>query len=236
MSTQNNFSSYLKTLLDLYNKKPADLAKGLRVSGSYLTEIFRGRSKPFTMDRCEQAAVYLGLKADEKKKLISLALMERSPEEFRSILKRSFGQKQEIIQLSEDSQDYAKVPILGKCPASPKVWVADEIESWHYFPKQLVKGRRLYLLRAHGDSMNRAGIDDQDLVIVDAGKHPVNGNIVVVCIDHEYTMKRFYKSGDSVTLMPDSLNQHHSPITFDLDTCEMSLRGVVEAVHYKKLR
>lgn len=236
MATSETFSSFLKTLLDQYNVKPSELAKGIGVTKSYLTELYKGRTKPFTMERCEQAAEFLMLKSEDKKKLIRLALIERSDKDVRSIVRKSLNTKSDVIPLSEDPQDYAKIPILGKCPASAKAWVADEVEAWHPFPKQLVRGRRLYLLRAHGDSMNRAGIDDKDLVIVDADAPAMNGRIVVICIDNEYTIKRFHKSGNVVTLSPDSNNPDHSPMTFSVDECDMNLRGVVEAVHYKKLR
>jgi SOS-response transcriptional repressor LexA len=84
--------------------------------------------------------------------------------------------------------------------------------------------------------MNKAGIDDGDLVIVDADAHPSNGQIVIIYIDHEYTMKRFYKNDEQITLMPDSQNPKHTPMMFDTKKCEIILRGVVEAVHWKKIK
>lgn len=228
------FAQSLKAAVEKSGITQTELAKKLAVSRNYLSAILAGREKPPTIDRCEQIFEVLNLTKKESEALIKMAMIERSSKEMRPILERSFSGS--VIPLTEDIKDYAKIPLLGKCPASAKAWVSDEVEGWHYFPKQLVRGRRLYLLKAHGDSMNRAGIDNGDLVIVDADAHPANGRIVVVCIDHEYTIKRFHRSGTSVTLSPDSYNQEHSPTIFDIDDYEIHLRGVVEAIHYKKLK
>lgn len=130
---------------------------------------------------------------------------------------------------------YVRLPLLGTCPASQKSVVQDEVERWIEFPKELVRGRRLYLLRVRGDSMNRAGIDDADIVIVDADKEPVNGSIVVARIDSESTLKRFYRSEDRITLTPDSTNPKHQPETFTKKN-EVMLRGVVDFIWMKKVK
>ena len=50
--------------------------------------------------------------------------------------------------------------------------------------------------------MSEAGILPGDMVIVDKGQSPKNGDIVIAEVDGEWTMKYLDKSGDSVTLMP----------------------------------
>lgn len=133
--------------------------------------------------------------------------------------------------VSTDPKDYDHVPLLGNCPASKKAWHLDEVEAYHPILKSVTRGRRIYLLRAAGDSMDQAGIKDQDLMVVDADSQAANGSIVVVCVDHEYTVKRFYKTGDKVTLIPNSSNPKHQPMEFDATTCDIRLRGVVLGVH-----
>ena len=51
-----------------------------------------------------------------------------------------------------------------------------------------------YILRVKGDSMEDAGIYEGDMVIVERGKKPKNGDIVIAEIDGEYTMK-YYRTG-----------------------------------------
>lgn len=130
---------------------------------------------------------------------------------------------------------YVRLPLLGTCPASEKSVVQDEVERWIEFPKDLVRGRRLYLLRVRGDSMNRAGIEDGDVVIVEADKEPANGQIVVARVDSESTIKRFYRSDDRITLTPDSTNPRQQPMVFTKKN-EVMLRGCVEAVWMKRVK
>ena len=57
-----------------------------------------------------------------------------------------------------------------------------------------------FVLRAKGDSMIGARINDGDLVFVRKQDTVENGEIAVVAIDDEATLKRFYKYGDLIVL------------------------------------
>lgn len=46
------------------------------------------------------------------------------------------------------------------------------------------------LVRAKGDSMQGAHILDGDLLVVDRGRSPQSGNIVIAALDGEFTVKR----------------------------------------------
>ena len=50
----------------------------------------------------------------------------------------------------------------------------------------------VYALRAKGNSMVKAGIFENDILIVDKALRPENGQIVVACIDGQFTLKRIY--------------------------------------------
>lgn len=67
-----------------------------------------------------------------------------------------------------------------------------------------------YLLRVKGNSMFDAGIYDGDMVIVEKGKEPRVGDIVVASIDGEYTMKYFRKRNGRVCL--ESGNKNYPPL------------------------
>lgn len=47
-----------------------------------------------------------------------------------------------------------------------------------------------FVLRVYGDSMEGAGIYDQDEIIVDRSIKPQTGNVVVASLDGEFTVKR----------------------------------------------
>lgn len=57
-----------------------------------------------------------------------------------------------------------------------------------------------FVLIAHGDSMINARIHDGDVVFVRKQEEVENGEIAVVAIDDEATLKRFYKYADMIVL------------------------------------
>jgi DNA polymerase V len=48
-----------------------------------------------------------------------------------------------------------------------------------------------FFVRAEGDSMRDAGIEEGDLLVVDRSLTPVSGDVVIACVDGEMTVKRF---------------------------------------------
>jgi repressor LexA len=67
-----------------------------------------------------------------------------------------------------------------------------------------------YILQVKGDSMRDAGILEGDYVVVSAGDHADNGEIVVALIEDEATVKRFYREKDRIRLQP--ANKAYKPI------------------------
>lgn len=82
-----------------------------------------------------------------------------------------------------------------------------------------------YMLTVSGDSMIDAGIMPGDMVIVERGRQPKPGEIVVAEVDHEWTMKYFLKRGDEVILRP--ANKKYSDIR---PRDELNVAGVVTSV------
>jgi DNA polymerase V len=46
-----------------------------------------------------------------------------------------------------------------------------------------------YFVRVSGDSMSGAGISDGDLLVVDRSLRPADGDIIVACVDGDFTVK-----------------------------------------------
>ncbi|MDX9868997.1 MAG: LexA family transcriptional regulator, partial [Kiritimatiellia bacterium] len=59
-----------------------------------------------------------------------------------------------------------------------------------------------FMLRVEGDSMVDAGILPGDTVLVERGRAPRNGDIVIACVDAAWTMKYFFKDSNGVRLEP----------------------------------
>ena len=88
-------------------------------------------------------------------------------------------------------------------------------------------GRKYFLLRARGDSMDKAGIRDGDMVLVRQQPTADQRDRVVALIDQEATIKEYQRAKGMVVLRPRSSNPRHQPI---LLTKDFRVQGVVEAV------
>jgi repressor LexA len=82
-----------------------------------------------------------------------------------------------------------------------------------------------FMLKVSGSSMIDAGIRPGDMVILERGREPKNGDIVVAEIDKEWTIKFYEKRDGAVTLRP--ANRAYKPIA---PREELRVAGVVTAV------
>jgi repressor LexA len=82
-----------------------------------------------------------------------------------------------------------------------------------------------FLLKVTGDSMIGEGIREGDMVIVEKGREPKNGDIVIAEVDGEWTMKYFIRKGKTIVL--EAANPKYPPIK---PRSELRLGGVVTAV------
>lgn len=73
-----------------------------------------------------------------------------------------------------------------------------------------------YYIRARGDSMIGAGIEDGDVLVVDRAITAANGDIIIAALDGEFTVKRLELKENSVRLLPE--NPAYSPISITEDT------------------
>jgi len=125
-------------------------------------------------------------------------------------------------------KEFIKVPLLGTAPAGDKEWVEDEVETWYDLPKKLFKGgKKIYLVRARGDSMIEANIKAGDIVIVYFEAEAHNGNRVIAWIDDEVTIKKFYRYDKTIVLRP--ANPRYPEKTYTAKN-KVHLRGVVKGV------
>ena len=124
-----------------------------------------------------------------------------------------------------------RIPILGRIAAGAPIYAEENIEGYTF--TELNGGAEYFALRVRGDSMNAARINDGDLVIVRRQDQVENGQIAVVLIDgDEATLKRFSQNGDTITLMPQSMNPVHQPFIFNLHDTRVQILGLVVKVEF----
>ncbi|MBT3193670.1 MAG: repressor LexA [Verrucomicrobia bacterium] len=82
-----------------------------------------------------------------------------------------------------------------------------------------------FMLKVTGDSMIEAGIHPDDMVLIEKGPSPKSGDIVIACVDGEWTMKYFIRDRSGIHLDP--ANPKYAPIRPE-NTLEIA--GIVKTV------
>ena len=119
-----------------------------------------------------------------------------------------------------------RIPILGRIRAGLPLYAEEHVEGYTY--TELNGGAEYFALRVTGDSMNAARIGDGDTLIIRRQECVDNGQIAVVLVgDDEATVKRFFKTGHTVTLMPQSTNPVHQPQIYDTRDTRIRVVGLV---------
>ena len=117
--------------------------------------------------------------------------------ERKGCLERSRGR----IDLVGEHRPPRGLPILGRVAAGAPILAAQNIEG-HLDLAGKLKGEGLFLLRVKGDSMTGAGIQDGDLVLAREQPSVADGEIAVVVIGEEATIKRVRLEKNAIRLEP----------------------------------
>ena len=151
-------------------------------------------------------------------------------------------EKNRIIKRNENiARSIAILPIgyemLGKPPLAPFLGVSsagapiNSIEitgEWQTLSSDIAKLKdEVFILKVSGDSMINAGIDDGDLVLVKTEKEFVSGNVVLVQINDEVTIKRFISNDNPPYIYLKSENPKYDIIPA---TDKMTLKGKVISI------
>ncbi len=94
------------------------------------------------------------------------------------------------------------LPVVGRVAAGEPVLAEQNIETYVDIARLLKLSDDVFLLRVSGDSMIDEGIMDGDLVAVNPTPNVSDGDIAVVLLDDEATVKRVYFKKDRIGLKP----------------------------------
>jgi SOS regulatory protein LexA len=120
----------------------------------------------------------------------------------------------------------ADLPVLGTVSAGFPSPADEELSDTLSLDAYLIRNKEAtYLLKVNGHSMMDAGILPGDLLLVERGAHPRDGDIVIAQVDREWTMKYFRKRGAAVFL--EAANKDYQPIH---PQEELQIAAVVRAV------
>jgi repressor LexA len=117
------------------------------------------------------------------------------------------------------------LPIVGRVAAGAPLLAQEHIEDYCDLSASFFAPPAHYLLQVCGDSMINAGIFDGDLLAVHSTTDVKEGQIAVVRIDDEVTVKRWKRvSATRVDLIAE--NDDFAPIEIDLSAQSVFVEGI----------
>ena len=207
-------------LVDSKYKEQRDFAAQLGITPSMVSEWRRRKSASFNR-RLPQIAEALGTTTE-------YLLTGNGPKQKRAVSDSDTALPNGAEHL--DLGAFHRIPILGRISAGLPLYAEQHIKG--YTLTDLNGGAEYFALRVSGDSMNAARIQDGDILIVRRQDEVENGEVAVVMVgDDDATVKRFYSTGSTVTLMPQSTNPDHQPQIYD--TTKTSIRVIGKVVEVK---
>lgn len=116
------------------------------------------------------------------------------------------------------------IPVLGQVRCGLPMYAEENIVGYESFAGK--SGEQYFALYAVGDSMNAAGINEGDTVIVQKQDVVEPNQIAVVCVNgDEATLKRFRQEDNLVFLSPQSYNPVHQIQVYDLKKTPVHIMG-----------
>lgn len=190
MNTRDIFKKNLNRFIEQSGKNKKMISEEMNIPYTTLAEWANGNKFP-RADGIEKLANYF--------KILKSDLLEE-PETTDDIYKY-----ENIIPMP----NMKKVPLVGTIACGEPILAVENIECEVEMPENIHAD---FALRCKGDSMIDAHIYDGDIVYIRQQPIVDNGEIAAVLIGEEATLKRFYRNGNTVTLMP--CNPKCSPFVY----------------------
>lgn len=169
---------------------------------------------PSVREICEA----VGLKSPSTVHFHLMRLQERG-----LIKKGSFKGRAIVLTGEQEHGEHNRIPILGDVAAGTPILAQECIDDYLVFDCGSQEDE-YFALRVRGESMLKAGILPDDLVVVRRQQTAANGEIVVALLGDEATVKRLSRRNGAVWLLPE--NDAYQPI----DGREAQVLGKVTAV------
>jgi repressor LexA len=109
------------------------------------------------------------------------------------------------LTLADRAPAVREIPVLGRIAAGLPLLSEENREGSLPILADWVRGKgaEIFALRVRGESMVDAHIVDGDLVLVRRQEAVEQGDIAVVLLDNETTVKRFARDGAAIVLKPE---------------------------------
>ena len=191
---------------------------------NFLKDYIRKQGFPPTL---REIASHFGLKGPKAPQK-TLSILER-----KGYIKKVPGGSRaiEVLGSLQALNQTISLPIVGRVRAGEPILALENIEGYINFDRSMVSSEDVFLLRVQGESMIEAHIQDGDFALVKPQKDAENGEIVVVLIEDEATIKRIFKKRDLLRLEP--ANPQMEPIVVRKGEKKVAIVGKVIGIFRK---
>jgi len=189
---------------------------------SYLETYLRRKGRPPSYQEIQDYFGFRSLNSVVK----HLKQLER-----KGYLESPWGNQKRAFRLLPLRTTAATIPFLGRVAAGAPIEAVEMPEAVEV-PESLLVGGNNFALQVQGESMVDEGIRDGDVLIIRKQDHADNGQTVVVQIEGEATIKKFYQRDGRVELRP--ANEELKPLVVPAEKVEII--GVVIGLvrHYRR--
>lgn len=166
----------------------SELSRGADIPYTTIDGLFKKNSENVKLPTLKKLAVYFGCSID-------------------SLVDDECSGIDNIYQISTQ-----KLPLLGNIACGDPIYADEDKESYVMLGTEV---KADFCLKAKGDSMINARINDGDIVFIRKQDIVNNGEIAAVIIDDEATLKRFYyyKKQNMVVLKPENPKHEEKVLT-----------------------
>ena len=149
--------------------------------------------------------------------------------ERKGYVRRTPGRRRAIEVLHRLVPLEGSLPILGRVAAGRPLLAVENWEGTLSLSPELLGTGEHFALRVQGDSMIEAGITDGDYVIVRQQETANSGEIVVVLLGDEVTVKRLREKGSALLL--EAANPAYTPIPLTGSSPPPQILGTVVGLY-----
>ena len=142
-------------------------------------------------------------------------------------LRKAWNRSRSLEPVRENGSEAVRLPLLGTVAAGAPIEAIEQNEHVEVPSEMAGRPGETFALRVRGESMIEDQICDGDLVIIESRAEARNGETVVALVrGDDATLKRFYRQGSTVRLVPG--NSAMEPIELPAD--DVTIRGVVRGL------
>lgn len=211
--------------IHMYTKMVYPLTSKQKEILDFIKSYFREKGFPPTL---REIASHFGLKSPRSSQkglqiLERKGFIQRVPHRSRGI---------ELLSVPKSPlREVISVPLVGKVRAGEPVLALENVEGYLYLDRSLISSDDVFLLRVEGDSMVEAHIQEGDFALVRPQSHAENGEIVVVLVEDEATIKRIFTTRDFIRLEP--ANPRFPPMLIKKGERKVTIVGKVIGIFRK---